>query len=137
MARERGLADRFTFTGGVPHVEVPSYLNAMDVTVLPSTLKYMSPIKIYEYMAMRKPVIAPSGNSITEEVIIPYKNGLLFDAGSEDALRNALMTLATNPEFRRRMGVEAREWVQDNFTWYCQADKLLQAFRSAVAPPTD
>jgi glycosyltransferase involved in cell wall biosynthesis len=131
MAREQGLVDRFTFAGGVPHSEVPLYLNAMDIAVLPSTLSYMSPIKIYEYMAMRKPVIAPDGNSITEEVIIPYKNGLLFEAGNEDALCHAIMTLATNPELRQKMGVEAREFVQSNCTWYHQADKLLRAFRAA------
>jgi glycosyltransferase involved in cell wall biosynthesis len=133
MAHERGLSDRFTFTGRVAHSEVPLYLNAMDITVLPSTLPYMSPIKIYEYMAMRKPVIAPSGNSITEEVVIPYKNGLLFEVGSEDALKDAIVMLATNPELRQRMGVEARQWVQDNFTWYHQGQKLLRAFEAAVA----
>jgi glycosyltransferase involved in cell wall biosynthesis len=133
MAREQGLTDRFTFTGGVPHSEVPTYLNAMDIAVLPSTLEYMSPIKIYEYMAMRRPVIAPDGNSITKEVIIPYKNGLLFEAGNEDALCHAIMTLATNPELRQKMGVEAREFVQSNFTWYHQAQCLLRAFRAVLA----
>ncbi len=131
LARERGLADRFTFPGGVPHSEVPLYLNAMDIAILPSTLPYMSPIKIYEYMAMRKPVIAPSGNSITEEMVIPYKNGLLFEAGSEDAMREAIILLATNPELRQRMGVEARDWVQTSFTWYNQASRLLKAFQAA------
>jgi glycosyltransferase involved in cell wall biosynthesis len=134
MAREQALADRFTFTGGVPYSEVPSLLNAMDITVLPSTLKYMSPVKIYEYMAMRKPVIASNGNSITEEVIIPYENGLLFEAGSEDALSNAIMTLASNPELRQKLGIEARKSVQSNFTWYHQANKLLRAFQAALSP---
>ncbi len=137
MAREQALADRFTFTGYVPHSEVPSYLNAMDITVLPSTLEYMSPIKIYEYMAMRKPVIAPDGNSTTEEVIVPYENGLLFEAGSKDVFSNAIMTLASDPELRQKLGTEARKSAQGNFTWYHQANNLLCAFRAALAPSAD
>lgn len=132
MARELGIEDRFTITGRVPHIEVPLYLNAMDICVLPGTLPYMSPLKIYEYMAMGKPVIAPNGNSTTETVIIPNKNGLLFEAGNENSLAKAIILLAKKPELMREMGAESRRFVKSNFTWYHQTKGLFHAFEAAL-----
>jgi glycosyltransferase involved in cell wall biosynthesis len=137
MARQQGLADWFTFTGGVPHLEVPAYLTAMDIATLPSTLPYMSPIKLYEYMAMRKAVVAPNGNSITEDVIVPGQNGLLFEAGSAESLGSAIVSLATRPDLRYKLGVEARDVAHKRFTWDCQASALLKAFQAALARPVN
>jgi glycosyltransferase involved in cell wall biosynthesis len=132
MARERALADRFTFPGSVPQSEVPLYLNAMDITVLPSTLPYMSPMKIYEYMAMGKPVVAPNKNSIVETVVIPNQDGFLFEAENADSMKNAIMALAIDPDLRQKMGEEARRSVVNNYTWYHQVGNLIEAFQSAL-----
>jgi glycosyltransferase involved in cell wall biosynthesis len=135
LAREQGVADHFTFVGSMPHGQVPIYLNAMDFCVIPSTLPYMSPMKIYEYMAMRKPVIAPTGNSIIETMVVPNKNGLLFEPGSENSLANAITTLATRPEMVRELGAEARKLVENNYNWYQQTRVLYRAFEVALATP--
>ena len=135
LAREQGVADHFTFVGSMPHGQVPAYLNAMDFCVIPSTLPYMSPMKIYEYMAMRKPVIAPTGNSITETMVVPNKNGLLFEAGNENSFANAITILATQPELVRELGAEARRLVENNYTWYHQTRVLHQAFEAVLATP--
>lgn len=132
LVRDLGVIDRFTFTDSVPHVQIPSYLKAMDICVLPGTLPYMSPLKIYEYMAMGKPVVAPNGNLINETVVIPHKNGLLFEAGNEISLANAIKTLAMDPEMMREFGVEARRFVENNFTWYHQTRDLVRAFEAAL-----
>ena len=130
MARERGLTGSFTFPGGISNSEVPSYLNAMDITILPSVLPYMCPMKIYEYMAMGKPIIAPNNNSIVEEVVIPYQHGLLFEAENADAMKNAIILLAADPTLREKMGKEARKSALDKYTWYHQASNLIKTFQS-------
>lgn len=132
MVRERGLTDWFTFSGGVPHSEVPAYINAMDIAILPGIHSYMSPLKIYEYMAMGKPVIAPNKNLFIEELVIPHQHGLLFEAEDANSMKNAIMTLALDPEIRQKMGKEAIESAQKNYTWYQQANKLIQVFRAAL-----
>jgi glycosyltransferase involved in cell wall biosynthesis len=111
---------------------VPLYLNAMDITVLPRTLPYMSPMKIYEYMAMGKPVIAPNKNLLVEEVVIPNQYGLLFEAENTDSMKNAIMTLVVDPGLRQRMGEKARKRAQDSYTWNQQAANLIQAFQLAL-----
>ena len=132
LARDYGVTDRFTVTGRISHEQVPSYLKAMDFCVLPSTLSYMSPMKIYEYMAMQKPVIAPFGNSSIEAVIVPNKNGLLFEAENEDSFINAIIQLATDLEKVQELGTEARRFVQSKYTWYYQTQSLLRAFKAAL-----
>ncbi len=131
MTQELGIRDRFTFSGEVPQSEVPMYLNAMDITVLPSTLSYMSPMKIYEYMAMGKPVIAPSGNSIVDAVVIPSKTGLIFEGGNVDSLQEAILSLVRHPDFAKNMGANAREIAERTFSWECQVKNLLKAFNDA------
>ena len=131
MARAYEMENRITFTGPVPHAQVPAYINAMDFCVVPAALSYMSPMKIYEYMAMRKPVIAPTRNSISEAMVFPNKNGLLFEAGDENSLADAITTLASNLEMVKELGAEARRFVQNNFTWYHQTQNLLKAFEVA------
>ena len=132
MAREKALLDRFTFAGSVSHSEVPLFLASMDITILPSTLPYMSPMKIYEYLAMGKPVVAPNKNSIVETVVIPGQQGILFEAGDVTSMKNAIITLAINPGIRRKMGEEARKSVLNYYTWYHQVGDLITAFQSAL-----
>ncbi|GAH35567.1 unnamed protein product, partial [marine sediment metagenome] len=54
-----GVQDLFLLTGRVPHEEVPRYVASMDVAVIPGTADYTSPVKLFEYMALGKPVLAP------------------------------------------------------------------------------
>jgi glycosyltransferase involved in cell wall biosynthesis len=136
MIRAHGLTNWFILPGGVPNSEVPMYLNAIDIAILPRTLPYMSPMKIYEYMAMGKPVVAPNKNALVEEVVIPYKYGLLFEAENTDSMKNAIQILAINPELRQKIGKDARKCAVNNYSWSTQARNLLMAFESALAIST-
>jgi len=62
LAMERGAEDRIKMVGFRPYAEMPSYLSAGDVCLLPAykteTMRNIVPIKMYEYLAAGKPVIA-------------------------------------------------------------------------------
>jgi glycosyltransferase involved in cell wall biosynthesis len=64
LVAERGLADRVLITGFVSHDEVPGYLDALDIAVIPDHVWWTSPLKLFEYGAMRKPVIAARAISV-------------------------------------------------------------------------
>ena len=69
LIKENGLTDRFTLTGGVPHSDIPKYIAAMDIGIAPYCCKepfHGSPMKIFEYMAMGKPVIASAQGQIKD-----------------------------------------------------------------------
>jgi glycosyltransferase involved in cell wall biosynthesis len=90
-------------------------------------------MKIFEYMAMGKPVIAPSGNSITESLVIPQTTGMLFEAGNPCSLAETIITFAAKPEIVKELGTKAKEFVVGNFTWYDQTRDLFKAFEAAIA----
>lgn len=113
------LASFVTFTGNVPYEQVPEYVAAMDVTVAPYTPHenfYYSPIKIFEYMVMGKPVIAGALGQV-KDLVHDGETGLLFEPGNIMQLTAALATLAQDAVFTRTMGEKASVWVRRERTW--------------------
>lgn len=126
---------RIQFSGHIPHAEVPRYIAAMDVCLLPYDQEmegfYFSPLKLFEYLACGKPVLA-SGIGQIRQVIQEGVNGLLDSAHtSEDTLRQ-LKKLIENPDLRRRLGENARQTVLSQYTWYQTARKIEQIFESVL-----
>lgn len=107
------------FTGAVSHQRVPFFLGAMDVAVAPFHPMddfYFSPIKLFEYMAAGRCTIASDLGQMAE-VIDDGVNGLLFPAGDEDALYDAMTRARVTPDLRERLGAEGRRMVYSRFTW--------------------
>jgi glycosyltransferase involved in cell wall biosynthesis len=121
-----GLSGRITFTGARPYEEIPSLIDAMDIGVMPDSNSYGSPIKIFEYMAMGKAVIAPRLAPI-EEIVTDGKDGILFPPKNQVALREAIVELCRNVEYRIRLGRCARQKVLDHFTWKRHAEAIITA----------
>ena len=119
-----GLTDCVRFTGQIAHAILPRYVAAFDVGVLPDSNDYASPMKVYEYMAMGKPVIAPKLAPL-EEGIIDGKVGLLFCPQNKKALAEAIITLLTDEAKRHEMGEAARCHVRQNHTWKNNAAAVL------------
>lgn len=117
-----------TFTGNVAHEEIPHYLAAMDTTVapyIPSEHFYFSPIKIFEYMVMSKPVVAGKIGQV-EEIIRDGETGLLFEPGNVEQLTAALARLASDAQLGRSLGARARAWVQQERTWDNNARQVVE-----------
>lgn len=127
-ARGFNLNGAATFTGNVPHEEIPHYLAAMDITVapyIPSEHFYFSPIKIFEYMVMGKPVVAGKIGQV-EEIIREGENGVLFEPGNIGALTAALARLVNDPALGQRIGEHSRAWVYEERTWDNNARRVEQ-----------
>lgn len=131
-AAQLGLTDRITVTGTVPHSEVPAWIDRMDVAVLPDSNDYGSPMKIFEYMARGRAVVAPDYGPVLE-VLRDGSNGVIFPRRDSAALRNALAKLIGNPELRLRLGENAREYVLHHHTW----DRKAEMFENAVTSIAD
>jgi glycosyltransferase involved in cell wall biosynthesis len=72
MVKELGIADKVIFTGTVPYAEVPKFIAAMDVCLIPFRDNAIShnavPLKLFEYMACEKPVISSSLSGVKDSV---------------------------------------------------------------------
>jgi len=126
MLADSGLADRFWLPGAVKHALIPSYLMAMDAAVMPHSNRFGSPMKLFEYMAMGRPVVMPDVPPIAE-VIADGVNGMLFRAENATALGAALVKLIEDEPFRRRLGARARQDALERHTWSANARRVLQA----------
>jgi glycosyltransferase involved in cell wall biosynthesis len=126
-----GLSSRVIFTGHVPPAEVPALLQRADVLVLPNppgevSMRYTSPLKLFEYLASGRPVVA-SDLPAFREVLDDSRNAVLFEAGSAFALRSAIARLLAEPALAERIGREGFETARQ-FSWDRRAERLEQLF---------
>ncbi|MBT4225439.1 MAG: glycosyltransferase [Opitutae bacterium] len=124
QARKLGIADNISFTGTIPHEEIPAILKALDIAVIPHSNQYRSPIKLFEYMAQACAITAPASEPI-KEIIKDGANGLLFHPLATNQLGENLIRLAKSPKLREKLGQAARQSVETNYTWKHNAQDLL------------
>jgi len=121
--RERHLTEKVTMTGYVSHERVPEFMKTFDAAVMPDSNEHGSPMKIFEYMGMAKPVVAPSYAPI-REVLQDGKNALLFEPNDAGGLHRALEMLIKDEGLRSRLGESARQDVLAGHTWHHNAMRL-------------
>ncbi len=131
-----GLQRVITFTGLVPHSEAPHHLAACDILVSPhlgfqdSTKFFGSPTKLFEYMAMGKPIIASRLEQIGE-VIVDGINGLHMNPGNVRQLADLILKLARDGELRKKLGAQARQDVVRKHTWSANVERIVKSFESS------
>ena len=135
QARRLGLVGAVTFTGRVTHAEVRPHVAAMDVCVSPHSTFYASPMKVLEYMAMGKAVIAPAMDNI-RDLIGDGRNGRLFEPGMTKTLTAAMRDLVEDVQLRRTLGEKARRSVVDQFNWRCNALQIVKAAGNLIGSTT-
>lgn len=126
--REKSLTGAVHFTGAVEPDEIPGWLASMDAAVAPYPAGenfYFSPLKVYEYMAARLPVVASRIGQL-ENVIEDGANGLLVPPGDAQAIARALEQMRSDAELRNRLGEAACETVVEKHTWEAVARRILE-----------
>jgi glycosyltransferase involved in cell wall biosynthesis len=125
VAATLGVADRVRFTGRIVHADMPDYIAALDIAVaVDDRTGYASPMKLLEYMAMGKPIVAPRMPNI-EDFVSHGVDGLLFTPGDSTALAQALEQLAKDPALMRLFGSNARRKVELERNWIAIARRVL------------
>ncbi len=93
---------------------------------------YGSPQKLYEYMAMEKPVIASDFEDAVR-LIDDKETGYLFEANSKEGLKEALRKAYTNRHMLREMGKAARKQVVTHHSWSERVASLIDSVNSILA----
>lgn len=126
-----GKKARATFTGRVNHTRIACYLDACDILVSPHVPAadgsefFGSPTKLFEYMAMARPIIASRLGQIAS-VITDGENGLLVEPNDAAALAQAIERLAADAALRSRLGAAARQTVISQYTWQHNAARVFE-----------
>jgi glycosyltransferase involved in cell wall biosynthesis len=126
--------DRVRVVGHVPPDQVPSYLAAADVLVLPNSARsetsarFTSPMKLFEYMAAGRPTVASDLPSI-REVLRDEENALLVKPDDPESLARGIVALAGDEPLARRLAEAARIDVLGH-TWDARAEAILSSLRA-------
>ncbi len=126
LSRKLKCRDRVILQGYVPHSQIPRYLSVMDIVIAPypeMSLWYPSPMKVFEYMASGKAVVASAVGQI-KEIIQDGYNGYLFHSNDPDDLVHKVINLIQSPHLIKKMGHNARKTILDKYTWKRHAQSI-------------
>ena len=122
--RNYGLAESVVFTGPVSHDEMPRYLTLVDIAVQPAANEYCCPMKILEYMALGKAIVAPRQDNILD--LLDETCALFFNPGDAESLGNALERVAGDHDLRTRLGRGSRSAVdRRGLLWGSNTDRVV------------
>jgi len=127
FARGRAL-NNLQFAGFVPHYQVPNYLAASDILVMPYTTntptrREMSPMKMFEYMAAGKPIVA-TDLPVIREILTDKENAVLVEPDNAEALAAGIQWLLDHPAQSIAIGQRARQDAESH-TWEKRAARIL------------
>jgi glycosyltransferase involved in cell wall biosynthesis len=131
QAAALGLGEAAVFTGRVPAAKVREYHALLDVFVVPRTAdrvcQLVTPLKPVEAMASGLCVVTSQLKALAE-IIKPEVTGVLTTPQDPAALADTLELLVCNPDIRRKLGDNAREWVARDRTWARNAARYREAY---------
>jgi glycosyltransferase involved in cell wall biosynthesis len=137
QARRLGIADRLTITGIVGRDDIARHVAAFDVALQPAVVAYASPLKLFEYLALGRAIVAPAQPNIME-ILSDGQNAVLFEPGNPDALAAAIERVSRDAELRQRIAAGARASIaEQGLTWHRNAERVSQLFHELLTGKAD
>ena len=133
------------FHGHVPHAETPRFYRRFDAMLAPYQIKvsvhgglgdtsaFMSPLKIFEYMAWGKPILC-SNHPVLREVLTDGEDAILLKPDDADAWEAALRRITQNRSLAARLGFAARALLERSYTWQGRCKRILDWLGSCERP---
>jgi glycosyltransferase involved in cell wall biosynthesis len=125
--------ENILYLGEIPHEKVPSILAVADVILIPfpndDVSHAASPLKLFEGMAMQKPIVASRVSGI-QEVILDGENGFLADPDDPNEWMQKVETVLNSDKLAARVGENAKRTVEERFDWNLlakQCEEVLNA----------
>jgi len=125
QAKGLKIADRVTFTGIVGRDDVARYVAAFDIALQPALVSYASPLKLFEYLALGRAIVAPAQPNIME-VLRNEENAILFNPDAPDGLAFAIERATRDHSLRAKVAEGARNSIaQQGLTWRNNAKRII------------
>jgi len=132
LVQKLGLQNRVTFTGAVDFEKIPKTLKTLDALVAPYPQMdgfYFSPLKIFEYMAAGRPIVASRIGQVAE-ILENGKNALLVPPENPDALTSALLRLKADRKLGEQLGKQAQKTAREKHSWTSRLQMVEGIFAS-------
>lgn len=135
-ARELGVSAQVSITGVVARDRVMKYIEAFDIALQPSVVEYASPLKLFEYMALGRAIVAPDTPNI-REILKDGRDAILFDHNDPTAFKLAIARLLADPALCGHIGAAARKTViERGLTWQSNARRVTDIARQLLQEHT-
>jgi len=139
LARSLGVAERVLWLGVVPHGTALARLAACDVLVsptvpLPGVPFFGSPTKLFEYMALGRPIVASRLDQLAE-VLEDGRNACLARPGDPADLAKAIRSVLGSRDRGEQLGRQARRDAVHRHTWDHRAAAILERLEATEPPP--
>lgn len=128
-----GVGARVVFCGLVPRDRIPDHIAAFDIALQPAANAYASPLKLFEYMAMRRAIVAPDQPNL-REILEHRRNAILFDPAAPGSMREAIGRLVGDAALRARLAEAAYQTVGERqLTWRRNAERVAELAQDLIA----
>jgi glycosyltransferase involved in cell wall biosynthesis len=139
LARSLGVADQVSWLGTLPHGSALARLAACDVLVsptvpLPGVPFFGSPTKLFEYMALGRPIVASRLDQLAE-VLEDGQNARLARPGDPADLAKAIRSVLASLDRGEQLGRQARRDAVHRHTWDHRAAAILERLGATARPP--
>lgn len=114
MIRQCNLERHVIIATGIAFEEIPSFLASADVTVISRPQCPGFPVKLLNYMAAGKPIVAFEGSA---KGLHHMTNAFVASDGDWPGLARGILKLLQAPDLAAQLGNNAREWAKANFAW--------------------
>ena len=135
--RKLGVEGNVVVQPAVPHHEVPALIAESDICLAPLGLNDRNvtqgacPIKVLEYMASSRPLVA-SNMPIVRELVREDVDALLFSPNDPVDLANKVLVLLNDIELSQRLADSATERALTKFTWHEAQKKLVKVYEKLL-----
>ncbi len=128
--RRKRLASRVEFVGFVPDGELRRYYAAADLAVVPSLYEPFGMVAL-ETMASGTPCIAADTGGL-REIVVHEATGLRFTPGDPRSLADTMLRILTDERLDRRLSMDARRMLEQQFSWRSIAAHTVDVYRDAI-----
>ena len=137
QAKALGVADKVVFAGRVPHQDVNTYYDLIKVLAYPRhpmrLTELVTPLKPLEAMAQGQLFVASDVGG-HKELVQHNQTGVLFKAGSADALAQSLLGLLNNPDLWPVLKTNGREFVENVRNWKNSVANYVGPYEALTQP---
>ncbi|AJR09057.1 glycosyltransferase family 1 protein [Photobacterium gaetbulicola] len=127
-AKQLKITAQTHITGLIPREKMPCWLAQIDIALQPAVTPWCSPLKLIEYLASGKAIVAPNAPNI-KELVNDQHNALLFQNGDMDNMLHAIERLIHDTALRQRLQCNASQTIDEKqLTWQGNGEKIIQLF---------
>lgn len=137
IIRKDNVGNYARIIGMQPYSLVPALMNACNVLTSPgihqkNTVFFNSPVKLFEYMAMQKPVVATNVGQ-QGDVIKDRYNGMLIESNTMEEFVEKIIQLASDEELRKSLSIQARKDAVSKYDWKVVSKVVVEAYDNYIS----